>query len=155
MAPEILRDSHQHPLQPKVGKPFLPLPAEPPVWQRWPVTTLMGLRRGAEAIGFHARAVRADDALLTRLEAIPLPAICHWQGNHWVVLNGRQGRKLVIADPAVGIRKLSMQEFRQRWGNGALLLLEPDLNRLLQQPEEQRAPFLRFLRLTWPLPSRC
>jgi ABC-type bacteriocin/lantibiotic exporter with double-glycine peptidase domain len=113
-------------------------------------TTLLGLRRGAEAIGFHARAVRADDALLTRLGAIPLPAICHWQGNHWVVLHGRQGRKLVIADPAVGIRKLSMQEFRQRWGNGALLLLEPDLNRLLQQPEEQRAPFLRFLRLTWP-----
>lgn len=113
-------------------------------------TTLLGLRRGAEAIGFHARAVRADGALLSRVEGIPLPAICHWQGNHWVVLYGRQGRKLVIADPAVGIRRLAMEEFQQRWGNGALLLLEPDLNRLLEQPEEKRAPFLRFLRLTWP-----
>ncbi|WP_225867205.1 peptidase domain-containing ABC transporter [Cyanobium sp. PCC 7001] len=113
-------------------------------------TTLLGLRRGAEAIGFHARAVRADEALLARLDAIPLPAICHWQGNHWVVLYGRRGRKLVIADPAVGVRRLDPEEFRQRWRQGALLLLEPDLNRLLQQPEETRVPFLRFLRLAWP-----
>jgi ATP-binding cassette subfamily B protein len=113
-------------------------------------TTLLGLRRGAEAIGFHTRSVRADSALLSRVEGIPLPAICHWRGNHWVVLYGRQGRKLVIADPAVGIRRLPIEEFQQCWGNGALLLLEPDLNRLLEQPEEKRAPFLRFLRLTWP-----
>lgn len=113
-------------------------------------TTLLGLRRGAEAIGFHARAVKGDQTLLDRLGDIPLPAICHWQRNHWVVLYGRQGKKLVIADPAVGICKLSMEEFMQRWGNGALLLLEPDLNRLLQQPEEQRLPLRRFLRLTWP-----
>jgi ABC-type bacteriocin/lantibiotic exporter with double-glycine peptidase domain len=113
-------------------------------------TTLLGLRRGADAVGFHARAVRADGALLDRLEALPLPAICHWQGNHWVVLYGRQGRKLVIADPAVGIRRLSPEEFREGWGNGVLLLLEPDLNRLLQQPQEERLPFLRFLRLAWP-----
>lgn len=113
-------------------------------------TTLLGLRRGAEAIGFHARAVRADESLLRRLEAIPLPAICHWQGNHWVVLHGRQGRKLVVADPAVGVCRFSLQEFSQRWGNGTLLLLEPDHNRLQQQPEEPLLPFLRFLRLAWP-----
>jgi ABC-type bacteriocin/lantibiotic exporter with double-glycine peptidase domain len=116
-------------------------------------TTLLGLRRGADAIGFHARAVRADAALLERLDVLPVPAICHWQGDHWVVLHGQQGRKLVIADPAVGIRKLSREEFRDGWGNGVLLLLEPDLNRLLQQPEEKRLPFLRFLRLTWPYRS--
>lgn len=113
-------------------------------------TTLLGLRRGADAVGFHARAVRADAALLDRLDGLPLPAICHWQGNHWVVLYGRQGRKLVIADPAVGIRRLSPEEFREGWGNGVLLLLEPDLNRLQQQPQEERLPFLRFLRLAWP-----
>lgn len=45
-------------------------------------TTLLGLRRGADAIGFHARAVRAEAALLEQLDAIPLPAICHWKGDH-------------------------------------------------------------------------
>lgn len=113
-------------------------------------TTLLGLRRGADAVGFHVRAVRADTALLKQLDALPLPAICHWKGDHWVVLYGRKGRRVVIADPAVGIRRLSWEEFREGWGNGAMLLLEPDLNRLRQQPEEKRAPFLRFLRLTWP-----
>lgn len=113
-------------------------------------TTLLGLRRGADAIGFHVRAVRADPALLDHLEALPLPAICHWKGNHWVVLHGRSGSRVVIADPAVGIRRLSWAEFREAWGSGVMLLLEPDLNRLLQQPEEKRGPFLRFLRLTWP-----
>ena len=113
-------------------------------------TTLLGLRRGADAIGFHVRAVRAEPALLEHLEALPLPAICHWKGNHWVVLHGRRGGRVVIADPAVGIRRLSREEFRQGWGNGVMLLLEPDRNRLLGQPEEKRGPFLRFLRLTWP-----
>lgn len=113
-------------------------------------TTLLGLRRGADALGFHVRAVRADPALLEQLGALPLPAICHWKGNHWVVLYGRRGARVVIADPAVGIRTLAWSEFREGWGNGVMLLLEPDLNRLLQQPEEKRGPFLRFLRLTWP-----
>ncbi|EDY37252.1 ABC transporter ATP-binding protein [Cyanobium sp. PCC 7001] len=67
-----------------------------------------------------------------------------------MVLYGRQGSKLVIADPAVGIRKLSPQELCDGWRDGVLLLLEPDLNRLLQQPQESRLPFLRFLRLTLP-----
>jgi ABC-type bacteriocin/lantibiotic exporter with double-glycine peptidase domain len=62
-------------------------------------TTLLGMRRGADAVGFHARAVRAEPDLIDQLDAIPLPAICHWKGNHWVVLHGRQGKKFVIADP--------------------------------------------------------
>ena len=45
-------------------------------------TTLLGLKRGAEQLGFHARAARADAAMLSRLEELPRPLICHWQGNH-------------------------------------------------------------------------
>jgi pimeloyl-ACP methyl ester carboxylesterase len=64
-------------------------------------TTLLGLKRGAESLGFHARPVQADDSLIDRLDQIPLPAICHWRGNHWVVLHGRRGSWLVVADPAI------------------------------------------------------
>jgi ABC-type bacteriocin/lantibiotic exporter with double-glycine peptidase domain len=113
-------------------------------------TTLLGLRRGADAIGFHARAVRAEPDLLDELEAIPLPAICHWKGNHWVVLYGRCRRGFRIGDPGVGVRKLSRKEFLAGWTNGVMLLLEPDRNRLAEQEQEQRAPFLRFLRLALP-----
>jgi ATP-binding cassette subfamily C protein len=65
-------------------------------------TTLLGLKRGAEALGFNARPVKTSPELLNRIKEAPLPAIIHWGGNHWVVLYGKQGQKCVIADPAVG-----------------------------------------------------
>ena len=113
-------------------------------------TTLLGLRRGADAVGFHARAVRADQELLDHLDTIPLPVVCHWKGNHWVVLHGRRGKWLVVADPALGIRQLRRDEFLQGWSNGVLLLLEPDPIRLAGQEEDRRHPLLRFLPLVLP-----
>src|SRR5207253_1736831 len=46
-------------------------------------TSLAGITRGAEELGLEARSVRASKS---RLDKLPLPAIVHWQGNHWVVL---------------------------------------------------------------------
>ncbi|MEB3265525.1 MAG: peptidase domain-containing ABC transporter [Cyanobacteriota bacterium] len=89
-------------------------------------TTLLGLRRGGESLGFHARAARADPGLLAQLDDLPLPVIVHWNGNHWVVLHGREGDRLVVADPAHGVCRLSESDFRRHWSNGVLLLLEPD-----------------------------
>ena len=43
-------------------------------------TTLLGLKRGAEAVGFHARAARAAAAILEALDNLPRPLICHWRG---------------------------------------------------------------------------
>jgi ATP-binding cassette subfamily B protein len=89
-------------------------------------TTLLGLKRGAEALGFQARAVRAEPDLLNELATLPLPVICHWQGCHWVVLHGWAGRQLAVADPAHGLRLLDRATFLAGWSNGVLLLLEPD-----------------------------
>jgi len=89
-------------------------------------TTLLGLKRGAEKLGFQAQAAKADASLLNDLKALPLPMICHWQGCHWVVLHGARGDQLLVADPAVGLRQLSRDEFLAGWVNGVVLLLEPD-----------------------------
>ncbi|MFM7640111.1 MAG: peptidase domain-containing ABC transporter [Cyanobium sp.] len=113
-------------------------------------TTLLGLRRGADAVGFHARAVRAEPELIGQLDSIPLPVICHWKGDHLVVLHGRQGNRFVVADPAVGLRLLRREEFLHGWTNGVMLLLEPDHARLAEQEEENRHPLLRFLPLALP-----
>ncbi|NER52109.1 MAG: peptidase domain-containing ABC transporter, partial [Symploca sp. SIO1A3] len=61
-------------------------------------TTLLGLKRGAEALGFNARTVKASPTVLEQINEIPLPTIIHWKGNHWVVLYGEQGNKFVVAD---------------------------------------------------------
>ena len=113
-------------------------------------TTLLGLDRGANALGFSSRHVKATPQLLDNLNKITLPAVIHWQGYHWVVLYGQKGRKYVIADPAVGIRYLTRQELLAGWQNGVMLLLTPDESRFYQQPEEQIGGFGRFLARVWP-----
>jgi ATP-binding cassette subfamily C protein len=112
-------------------------------------TTLLGLRRGAEALGFNARSVKATSQLIDRLNEAPLPAIIHWQGYHWVVLYGRKRRKYIIADPAVGIRYLTREALMESWNNGVMLLLVPDENRFFSQPNDRIAGFGRFLGRIW------
>ncbi|MDM9384119.1 peptidase domain-containing ABC transporter [Chlorogloeopsis sp. ULAP01] len=113
-------------------------------------TSLLGLSRGAETIGFNARQVKATPQLIDRLNEAPLPAIIHWRGYHWVVLYGQKGKKYVIADPAVGIRYLTRKELVEGWGNGVMLLLMPDDSRFYEQPEDKVGGFGRYLKRVLP-----
>ena len=113
-------------------------------------TSLLGLSRGSEALGFNARQVKASPQLLDRLHQAPLPAIIHWKGYHWVVLYGQKGKKYVIADPGVGIRYLTRRELTAGWGNGIMLLLEPDDSRFREQPDDKVGGFGRYLVRAWP-----
>lgn len=113
-------------------------------------TSLLGLRRGAEALGFQTQQVKANPEFLDHLDQVPLPAIIHWKGYHWVVLYGKKGKQYVIADPAVGIRRLSHQALLEAWGNGIMLLLTPDHSRFEQQPEDQLRGFGRFVQRVTP-----
>ena len=75
-------------------------------------TTLLGLNRGSEVLGFNGRQVKATSEIIDRLSEVPLPAIIHWKGYHWVVLYGKKDQKYVIADPGVGIRYLTRRELK-------------------------------------------
>ena len=110
---------------------------------------MLGLKRGAEALGFNARGVKAPLEMVDSGE-LPLPAIVHWRGIHWVVLYGRQGRKYAIADPAADIRYLSKKELMEGWINWAMLLLEPDPVRFYAQADDKVSGFERFLKRVWP-----
>jgi len=113
-------------------------------------TSLLGLKRGAEILGFKARGVKASAETLNRRSEVPLPAIIHWKGYHWVVLYGKRGRKYVIADPGVGIRYLSKKWLMEAWTDGVMLLLEPDPVHFFEQPEDKVGGFGRFLKRVWP-----
>lgn len=108
-------------------------------------TTLLGLRRGTEAMGFYTRSAKASSDFLTKLKEMPLPAIIHWKGYHWVVLYGQHGKKYIIGDPSVGIRYLSKQELSEGWKDWVLLLLQPDPNRFFALPEDKVNDFGKFL----------
>ncbi|WP_414585620.1 peptidase domain-containing ABC transporter [Scytonema sp. PCC 10023] len=113
-------------------------------------TTLLGLRRGAETLGFHARQVQATPELLEKLNEVPMPAIIHWKGYHWVVLYGKKGKKYVISDPAVGILYLTSKELIAGWSDGVMLLLMPDDSRFYEQPEDKIGGFGRFIARVMP-----
>ncbi|OUL36975.1 ABC transporter ATP-binding protein [Nostoc sp. T09] len=112
-------------------------------------TTLLGLRRGAETLGFNTRPVKTSPELLDRMHEAPLPAIIHWKGNHWVVLYGKKGKKCLIADPAVGMRHLSKKDLAEGWTDWLMLLLEPDPVRFFAQKDDQIGGFWRFFKRVW------
>ena len=112
-------------------------------------TTLLGLKRGAEILGFNANPVKTSPEILDKINEAPLPAIIHWQGNHWVILYGKKGKKFLIADPAVGIRYLSKEDIKAAWTDWLLLLVEPDPLRFFAQKQDKEGGFWRFFRRVW------
>jgi ATP-binding cassette subfamily C protein len=112
-------------------------------------TTLLGLKRGAEILGFKANPVKTSPEILDKINEAPLPAIIHWQGNHWVILYGKKGKKFLIADPAVGMRYLSKEDIKEAWTDWLLLLLEPDPLRFFAQKQDKEGGFWRFFRRVW------
>jgi ABC-type bacteriocin/lantibiotic exporter with double-glycine peptidase domain/CRP-like cAMP-binding protein len=106
-------------------------------------TSLLGIARGAEELGLAVRTVRASK---DRLDRLPLPAVVHWEGNHWVVLYEIGERTVRVGDPASGIRRLSRSEFEEKW-TGYTALFEPtpafDLVRESKPSYAWLRPFLR------------
>jgi ATP-binding cassette, subfamily C, bacterial len=113
-------------------------------------TNLLGLKQGAEALGFKARTGVFAPVVLDRINEVePLPMIIHWQGYHWVVLYGKQGNKYIIADPGVGIRYLSKNKVAKAWEDRVALLLEPDPETFANQTSDRVSGFANFLQRAW------
>ncbi|MBV9008621.1 MAG: peptidase domain-containing ABC transporter [Verrucomicrobia bacterium] len=81
-------------------------------------TSLKALVRAANELGLAARALKVS---LRNLSVMPLPAIIHWEGNHWMVLYDVQRESVRVADPAMGLRKIPRKEFEQKWSGYAAL----------------------------------
>ena len=84
-------------------------------------TSLLGIARGAEELGLASRSLRVSKS---RLDLLPLPAVVHWEGNHWVVLYEITHDHVRVGDPARGIRRLSREEFEAKW-SGYAVVFEP------------------------------
>jgi ATP-binding cassette subfamily B protein RaxB len=76
--------------------------------------SVMGI---ADQLGFATRALRVE---LSALDKVHLPAILHWDLNHFVVLRSVSARRLTVHDPAFGVRDLSPAEFSRHFTGVAL-----------------------------------
>ncbi len=93
--------------------------------------SLKGISEAAELIGLRSLAVKIPTfgkKGTPSLAEAPLPAILHWNQNHFVVLYKISKKYAWIADPADGKHKLSIDEFERSWisggDQGIALLLE-------------------------------
>jgi ATP-binding cassette, subfamily B, bacterial HlyB/CyaB len=106
--------------------------------------SLRGLVSAAESLGFATRPVRCS---LNKLLGEELPAIVHWEGNHYIVLYEITRKSVIVADPAIGQLCLSHEEFNRKW-TGYTLLVEPTLS--FRQVRETVTPFWQIFELMKP-----
>jgi len=101
--------------------------------------SLLGISQAAEKIGLRTLMVKVSLELLK--EECPLPAILHWDQEHFVVLykikkkrsfnlKNKSYFQYVIADPSHGIAKINESDFLKGWqtsetNQGIALLIEP------------------------------
>lgn len=79
------------------------------------------LARAGESYGLKVKAVRREPEDLAEL---PLPAILHWNFNHFVVLEAVKGDRFVLLDPAVGRRTVTRAELGKAL-TGLVLVMVP------------------------------
>lgn len=93
--------------------------------------SLLGISEAAEVIGFRTLGIKIDFEKLKKES--PTPLIAHWKQRHFVVVYGFKNDKVMVADPARGLLKITEDEFRDGWlsstengkGVGIALALQP------------------------------
>ena len=101
--------------------------------------TLRGLIETARHLQLACRPLRVELAHLSQLR---MPAILHWDMNHFVVLKSAHRRGLVIHDPASGQKRLSLDEASKHL-SGIAVELWP-LAGFAAKDERSRLPFSAF-----------
>jgi ATP-binding cassette subfamily B protein len=101
--------------------------------------TLDSLARAGESLGFTTRGVQC---VYESLRGFELPFIVHWEGYHYIIVYGTSKEWVWIADPALGFRKLSVEDFERGW-SGTCLLFASGPN--LVQMAASRSPWIRFV----------
>ncbi|EPF4180522.1 peptidase domain-containing ABC transporter [Vibrio cholerae] len=100
----------------------------PTLRKKYPITlqgaSLNNLIQVADSLDLTTRALRVELGSLTE---ISLPAIIHWEFNHFVVLSKVCNSYVIIHDPGVGQRKISINEFSKSF-TGIVLELKPTVN---------------------------
>jgi len=82
-------------------------------------TSLLGLSRGADALGLDAQMTTVSTS---RLDELPLPALCHVDGNHWVVLEKVSRREVRVMDPMGATGPWTRDAFEEAFTGYALLV---------------------------------
>ena len=110
--------------------------------------SMQALKQLAEALGFD---VLCGKASLYQIKDINYPCLLHWNQNHFVVLYKVKKNGFYIADPAKGLVKYNLEEFKKHWVStqsggeekGIAMFLEPTPafyeKKIDEEPKEERS----------------
>ena len=93
--------------------------------------TMQQLVQHADGLNFSSRPLRLE---LDELSQLQLPCILHWGLNHFVVLAKVRKKHIVIYDPAVGERRVTIEDVSRHF-TGVALELTPNAS---FEPSDQR-----------------
>lgn len=108
-------------------------------------TSAYGLVKAAESLGFAAKGVKINTKK-DILKEFPKPAIAHVVKDnsflHYVVIHKVSENNIIVADPADGLIKYSLEEFFKIW-TGVLILLVPTSS--FRQGNETKGLFKKLI----------
>ena len=106
--------------------------------------TLKSIVRIASSLGLRVRPLKIDVPLLDELK---LPAILHWNFNHFVVLKEIKSGYVYVNDPAIGERRLTMNQLSAHF-SGVALEVSRDSNFSSNKRKENLSLFSLMGRIT-------
>jgi ATP-binding cassette subfamily B protein len=93
--------------------------------------SLLDISYAAEKIGL--RSISIQISLQDLIDRVPLPAIVHWNNDHFIVVYKATPNKIYVSDPAKGLLSYTPKQFKENWYKeentyGVLMALEPMAN---------------------------
>lgn len=93
--------------------------------------SLLDISYAADKIGL--RTVSVKITITDLINRVALPAIVHWDNNHFIVIYKATPKRIYISDPAKGLISYTIEEFKDKWyknneSYGVLMVLEPMAN---------------------------
>jgi ABC-type bacteriocin/lantibiotic exporter with double-glycine peptidase domain len=83
--------------------------------------TARDISQAGRDLGLRIRAFSMEPSSLVE---VPMPAIIHWNFNHFLVLERWSPESVTVVDPAIGRRRLTAEEFNAGF-TGVVLTMEP------------------------------
>ena len=99
--------------------------------------TALEIVKSARLYGLRVRAVSLN---LDDFRFVTLPAIIHWEFNHFLVVERWSSNHIDVIDPAAGRRRLTRKEFDEGF-TGVAILLEPGAQFEQKAPEKVLTPW--------------
>jgi ATP-binding cassette subfamily B protein len=99
--------------------------------------TALEIVKSARLYGLRVRAVSLN---LDDFRYVSLPAIVHWEFNHFLIVERWSANRIDVIDPAAGRRRLTREEFDDSF-TGVAILLEPGAQFERKAPEKALTPW--------------